>query len=87
MKASGTGSLYFDDIRLYPARCLPLVQKPAADINSDCVVDYLDLDVMVDQWLLTAPPARTADLNADNKVDLKDFAKLAQGWLEELLWP
>jgi hypothetical protein len=83
----GAGRLYIDDIRLYPARCLPLVQKPAADINSDCAVDYLDLDVMANQWLLTAPPVRTADLNADNKVDLKDFAKLAQGWLEEKLWP
>jgi hypothetical protein len=84
---AGAGSLYFDDIRLYPARCMPSMAKPAADINSDCTVDYLDLDIMADQWLKTAPPALTGDLNTDNKVNLKDFAKLAQGWLEVLLWP
>jgi hypothetical protein len=50
-------------------------------------VDYLDLDVMAAQWLLTAPPTRSTDFNADSKVDMKDFAKLAQGWLEEKLWP
>jgi hypothetical protein len=83
----GAGSLYFDDIRLYPAQCLPAIGKPAADITGDCAVDYKDLDVMAEQWLKTAPPVLSADLNTDSKVDLKDFAKLAQGWLEELLWP
>jgi hypothetical protein len=86
-KAGTTGILYIDDIRLYPARCLPTIQKPAADVNSDCSVDYLDLNVMAAQWLLTVPPTRSTDFNADSKVDMKDFAKLAQGWLEEKLWP
>jgi hypothetical protein len=86
-KAGGSGSLYFDDIRLYPSRCLPAILKPAADVNSDCVVDYLDLDTMANQWLMSAPPALSTDFNTDSKVDLKDFAKLAQGWLEEKLWP
>jgi hypothetical protein len=42
---------------------------------------------MADQWLETGPTTLTSDLNADNKVDLKDFALLAQAWLEETLWP
>ena len=83
------GTVYFDDIRLYVPRCMPLLRKPAADLNSDCVVDYADLDVMVDEWLNTVPPetALATDLNGDNKVDLKDYAVLAQHWLEEVLWP
>jgi hypothetical protein len=31
--------------------------------------------------------ALAADLNADKKVDFKDYAKLADAWLEEILWP
>jgi hypothetical protein len=83
----GAGQLYFDDIRLNPARCMPSVLKNSADFNSDCVVDYLDLDAMAAQWLMTAPPALSSDLNADNKVDLKDYAMMADTWLDELLWP
>ena len=49
--AGGSGVVYFDDIRLYPARCRADVIQPGADLNDDCVVDYLDLDVMVNQWL------------------------------------
>jgi hypothetical protein len=31
--------------------------------------------------------ALAADLNADTKVDFKDYAKLADAWLDEVLWP
>jgi hypothetical protein len=53
------------------------------------VVDYLDLDIMAQQWLQAIPPATvlSADLNADKKVDFKDYAKLVDAWLEEVLWP
>jgi len=88
-KAGGTGSLYFDDIRLYRPRCVPSLAKPDADLSGNCVVDYADLDIMAGQWLQAIPPATalSADLNADKKVDLKDYAKLADSWLEEFLWP
>jgi hypothetical protein len=49
--AGGTGTIYIDDIRLYPARCLAELRQPEADLNDDCVVDFSDLDVMVNQWL------------------------------------
>jgi hypothetical protein len=61
----GAGSLYFDDIRLYRSRCVPSMSKPAADINSDCTVNYLDLDILAGNWLLadevitTTPPSAT----------------------------
>jgi hypothetical protein len=88
-KKGGAGSLYIDDIRVYKPRCVPSMGKPAADINSDCIVDYLDLEMMADQWLQSIPPATalSADLNADKKVDLKDYAAMAKAWLEEILWP
>jgi hypothetical protein len=43
--------LYVDDIRLYPPRCLPDLAKPAGSYNNDCVVDYLDVDIMTANWL------------------------------------
>jgi hypothetical protein len=41
-------------------------------------------DLNLDQ--ATLPPL-AADLNEDRKIDLKDFTKLADSWLDELLWP
>jgi len=70
----GTGTLYFDDIRLYRPRCMPLLAKPDADLNSNCVVDYPDLEIMGRDWLLTdgtivtANPG-TANLAAHYKLD------------------
>jgi len=83
----GSGLVYFDDIRLYPPRCVP--SRVKGNFNDDCVVDFDDLGPMVDEWLNTVPPetALATDLNGDNKVDLKDYAVLAQHWLEEVLWP
>jgi len=49
--AGGSGLVYFDDIRLHPARCVAEVRQPGADLNDDCVVDYLDLQIIANQWL------------------------------------
>jgi hypothetical protein len=58
-KAGGTGAMYIDDIRLYRSRCVPSKAKPAASFNDDCVVDYLDMRIMADDWLVrdVAEPA------------------------------
>jgi len=48
----GKGKVYFDDIWLYPSRCLPELVKPAADLNNDCQVNYLDLEILASEWLL-----------------------------------
>ena len=80
----GAGNLYFDDIRLYRPRCIPdKVTLSAADLNSDCIVDFADLEIMADGWLAGA----AGDLNTDGSVDFKDFAVLADKWLDERLWP
>jgi len=47
----GTGTVYFDDIRLYPARCVPDKIKPAYDFSNNCIVDLADVAMMVQQWL------------------------------------
>jgi hypothetical protein len=49
--AGGSGVVYFDDIRLHPARCLADIRQPGADLNDDCVVDRLDLQIIANQWL------------------------------------
>ncbi|MGD8501874.1 MAG: hypothetical protein PVJ86_14575, partial [Phycisphaerales bacterium] len=86
-QVGGSGKMYFDDIRLYRSRCVPAeVTLAEADLNSDCVVDYRDLEIMAGDWL-AGDPGLAADFNADDTVDFKDYAVLADQWLEEQVWP
>jgi len=78
------GVVYFDDIALYPARCVPKY-GPKGDFSNDCVVNSADLDTMADEWLDSGNVA--ADLNKTNRVDFKDYAIFANNWLEKQLWP
>ncbi|MHC4628663.1 MAG: LamG-like jellyroll fold domain-containing protein, partial [Planctomycetota bacterium] len=59
-QAGGSGKMYFDNIRLYRPRCLASLAKPDADLNDDCVVDNLDLEVMAAEWLKNDSAAATA---------------------------
>ena len=52
LSTTGYGLVYFDDIRLYGSRCLE-ENKPEADFNSDCKVDFEDLEEMSDNWLVS----------------------------------
>jgi len=58
--AGGAGKMYFDDIRLYLPRCVASLARPAVSLNEDCVVDYLDLDLMVADWLKADATIATA---------------------------
>ncbi|MFZ2148458.1 MAG: lamin tail domain-containing protein, partial [Sedimentisphaerales bacterium] len=51
---------------------------PAGDLNGDCRVNYLDIQVFAEQWL--APPESPADLNKNDEVGMSDFALLAEQW-------
>ena len=82
--SGGEGIVYFDDIILYPPRCVPKY-GPVGDISGDCIVDIADLEIMVDEWLDSGNAA--ADVYVDNKVDFKDYAVLVGSWLEMKLWP
>ncbi|UCG56076.1 MAG: discoidin domain-containing protein [Phycisphaerales bacterium] len=83
----GAGTLYVDSIRLYPRRCVASLLKPAGDLSGDdCVVDYLDLEILANGWLDVGDDL-SADLDEDSDVDFVDYAGLADTWLDELLWP
>ncbi|OQA02889.1 MAG: hypothetical protein BWY69_00785 [Planctomycetes bacterium ADurb.Bin401] len=82
-KSGAKGTIYFDDIRLYPPRCMP---GKTPDFTGDCFVDYNDLREMANKWL-GSPVDPTIDLNQDDKINLGDFAILAEYWFEEALWP
>jgi len=52
----GGGFVYFDDIRLYPPVCVPS-ERPEAfakiDFNNDCIVDFGDVKIMAEDWLMS----------------------------------
>jgi len=81
-----TGTIFFDDIRLFPSRCLK-ENRPDADINSDCAVDFQDLQDLAYNWLdngynvypVTAPNAPVARYNFDGNPN--DSAGDAHGQL------
>lgn len=50
--SGGSGTVYFDDIALFPSRC---IEKPLEDINDDCVVDFKDFAIMAKNWLFNSP--------------------------------
>ncbi|MFA6187124.1 MAG: SUMF1/EgtB/PvdO family nonheme iron enzyme [Phycisphaerae bacterium] len=51
-----------------------------ADLTGDGMVNYLDLAILVDQWL-QPPGSPSADLNSDGIVNFVDFATFAENWL------
>jgi hypothetical protein len=79
----GEGTVFFDDIRLYPPRCVPEGWMP--DLNDDCLVDYQDLRIMALNWL------KVGDLPGqfvgNDEINFRDFAKFADHWLQNQLWP
>jgi len=67
--AGNLGTVYVDNIRLYPSRCIA-EYAPEGDLNGDCVVDEDDLDI-VTQALEAAGAAPIAEFRFD---DLSDSA-------------
>jgi hypothetical protein len=67
-----------------------LVDKKAAlpaDFDNDGNVDYNDLDLFTEDWMendCNSVPRRNLDVDCD--VDLKDYAVLADEWLDEYLY-
>ncbi len=69
---ASTGTLYFDDIRLYTPRCFPLRAKSPADFDTSdnrCVVDYADLKVLTNDWLLSTYDFTVADSVSDANLE------------------
>ena len=80
------GTVFFDDIRLYPSRCLQ-ENRPDADFDGDCAVDFQDLQGLAYDWLdkgyniypVTTPNAPVAWYKFDGNAD--DSAGSAHGQL------
>ena len=47
---NGSGDIYIDDIKLHPSRCLQK-NRPIADLNCDCIVDFEDFTELAYTWL------------------------------------
>jgi hypothetical protein len=50
----GSGVVYFDDVRLYPSRCIVSHRSgdfAKVDYVEDCVINYRELEVMANEWL------------------------------------
>jgi len=60
-----SGAVHFDDIRLFPPRCLNQLSSPA-DFNNDCIVNSVDFATFALDWLDTdhTLPAESPDPNA-----------------------
>jgi hypothetical protein len=85
---AGYGTVYFDDIRLYIPRCVP-IYGPPADFSDNCTVDFEDFAILGNQWRQSpgTPSADIAPEPPDGFVDWRDLAALADNWLEQQLWP
>jgi len=81
-----SGLVFFGDLRLYKRRCLADGPRPTGDLSGDCIVDMLDIEMLVGQWLRSGPEI-AGDLDTDQIVDFKDYTLLAQQWFDEQLWP
>jgi len=46
----GSGTVYFDEVRLYRRRCVVKLNS-AGDFNDDCVVDHKDVGILAGEWL------------------------------------
>ena len=46
-------TVYFDDIRLYPPRCVPTYAHTKGSFDGDCVVGYTDVAAMGRDWLMS----------------------------------
>jgi hypothetical protein len=54
---TATGNVYFDDIRLYPSRCVLEENASGGDYDywdEDCIVNYSDVNKLSDDWLLSS---------------------------------
>ncbi len=57
------------------------VEYPVGDLNQDCVVDQIDLEILRSAWLDCGWVPATA---CEYKIDLADLVPLLTAWLEEL---
>ncbi|MHC4394629.1 MAG: hypothetical protein ACYS1A_03145 [Planctomycetota bacterium] len=77
----GGGIVYVDDIEFYQYQCAFSRGEPEADLNEDCVVDWLDVKIMAELWL--GASGVKADVDQNGEVNFKDYAVMSDSWLRE----
>jgi len=85
LDTAGFFSGLIDDVRIHPARCMLSLRSPdfaKVDYVEDCMIDYKELELMASEWLAGGPNL-LADVDGDSQVDFKDYAILADMWLDE----
>jgi len=55
---------------------------PRGDLTGDCEVNFKDVQALASQWLYPSDSDSEADLDGLNGVESRDFAVLAEKWLE-----
>lgn len=59
---------------------------PVGDINQDCRVDYLDMNLLSDYWLVQIiepdGPAYIADIYEDDIINLHDLSLITKNWFK-----
>ncbi|MCP4256538.1 MAG: hypothetical protein GY774_03315 [Planctomycetes bacterium] len=56
---------------------------PSGDLNGDCYVDMLDIQIFAEQWLEPSDPSSEpnyADFDGINGVNMSDFVLLTENW-------
>ena len=62
-KAGGTGTVWFDDVQVWPQRCVPSLSLGYGDFSGNCVIDAYDVEQIALDWLqsdsegIASPPA------------------------------
>jgi parallel beta-helix repeat protein len=56
-----------------------------ADFNTDGIVDYLDIEIMTNEWLSSGGELQS-DLFDDDFIDFADYAVFAEQWLWTATW-
>lgn len=64
----------------YSRHANELLRSSYPDLNSDCIIDYGDLNPMADEWLMDSNDI-TTDLDKNGRIDFNDFAIIAHRWL------
>jgi hypothetical protein len=86
--AGGQGLVLFNNIFIYPPRCIPQ-DFPSPDVTGpcgaqDCIVDYYDLGLIINNWLSGDVGS---DLSEDNIVNMEELGMIGESWMQEILWP
>jgi len=82
MPSSSSSYIAFFDFVKFDAFCGGFGHFDS-DFNRDCYVDFYDVDILAQNWLRSdlVPADDLIDVWRDGKINLSDFAELANQWL------